>query len=168
MRAEVASQLATFRRLVGRDPTHLDSHQHVHRTEPAHSILLQLAAELSVPLRQFNADVRYQGAFYGRTSEGAPLAGAISREGLLDILANLSPGVTELGCHPGYADDLDGIYIAERAEELKVLCDPTIRSAIEAMGIRLRSFSPETNSPERQRRRWLPRWLTSPRTFRRR
>src|SRR4051794_21157272 len=30
--AEVGRQLAAFRSLVGRDPTHLDSHQHVHRT----------------------------------------------------------------------------------------------------------------------------------------
>src|SRR5262249_24976449 len=29
----LASQLAAFRRLVGRDPTHLDSHQHAHREE---------------------------------------------------------------------------------------------------------------------------------------
>src|SRR5262249_16709084 len=31
---EVGRQLAAFRSLVGRDPTHLDSHQHVHREDP--------------------------------------------------------------------------------------------------------------------------------------
>src|SRR5437763_1168331 len=31
---EVARQLATFRHLMGREPTHIDSHQHVHREEP--------------------------------------------------------------------------------------------------------------------------------------
>jgi predicted glycoside hydrolase/deacetylase ChbG (UPF0249 family) len=35
VRTETARQLAAFRRLVGCDPTHLDSHQHVHREEPA-------------------------------------------------------------------------------------------------------------------------------------
>src|ERR1051326_8120971 len=29
--AEITHQLAQFRRLVGRDPSHLDSHQHVHQ-----------------------------------------------------------------------------------------------------------------------------------------
>src|SRR5215831_10941523 len=32
---ELARQLDAFRRLMGRDPDHLDSHQHVHRNEPA-------------------------------------------------------------------------------------------------------------------------------------
>ncbi|MBA2446642.1 MAG: ChbG/HpnK family deacetylase, partial [Chloroflexi bacterium] len=41
--AEVAHQLATFRRLAGRDPTHVDSHQHVHRSEPVHSVLAETA-----------------------------------------------------------------------------------------------------------------------------
>lgn len=41
--AEATSQLKDFLKLVGGYPTHLDSHQHVHRREPVRSILLQLA-----------------------------------------------------------------------------------------------------------------------------
>src|SRR5438874_174948 len=41
--AEVRRQLEKFRTLLGRDPTHLDSHQHVHRGEPAHSVMTRLA-----------------------------------------------------------------------------------------------------------------------------
>src|SRR4051794_690524 len=37
--AEVARQLETFRALVGRNPTHLDSHQHAHRQEPTRAIV---------------------------------------------------------------------------------------------------------------------------------
>src|SRR5258708_5839654 len=48
---EVARQLAAFRRLLGREPTHIDSHQHVHREAPARSILTALARRLTVPLR---------------------------------------------------------------------------------------------------------------------
>jgi predicted glycoside hydrolase/deacetylase ChbG (UPF0249 family) len=36
--AECRSQLAAFRELLGRDPTHLDSHQHVHDGEPVASV----------------------------------------------------------------------------------------------------------------------------------
>src|SRR5919202_807658 len=39
--SEAIRQLDAFRRLVGRDPTHLDSHQHVHRWEPVLSVLLE-------------------------------------------------------------------------------------------------------------------------------
>src|SRR5688572_7525725 len=35
VRGELKSQLETFRKLVRAEPTHLDSHQHVHRKGPA-------------------------------------------------------------------------------------------------------------------------------------
>src|SRR6516165_4233132 len=56
---EIARQLAAFRLLVGRDPTHLDSHQHAHREEPFRSALIQLARELAIPVRHFSPDIRY-------------------------------------------------------------------------------------------------------------
>src|SRR5262249_54422351 len=37
---EVHRQLATFRNLMGREPSHIDSHQHVHRTDPLRSVLM--------------------------------------------------------------------------------------------------------------------------------
>ena len=46
-----SSQLSLCRELLRRDPTHLDSHQHMHTEEPARSILDGLARELGVPLR---------------------------------------------------------------------------------------------------------------------
>src|SRR6516165_8990020 len=69
---EVQRQLTIFRRLVGRDPTHLDSHQHVHRDEPVRSILLELAGALAVPLRHYCPAVRYCGDFYGQAAKGFP------------------------------------------------------------------------------------------------
>ena len=48
---EVTRQLEAFRRLLGRDPSHIDSHQHVHRNEPARSVVSQVAQRLAVPLR---------------------------------------------------------------------------------------------------------------------
>ena len=68
--AEVTRQLDAFQRLLGRDPTHLDSHQHVHRAEPLRSILVKEARRLGVGLRREGAEVRYCGAFYGRSNTG--------------------------------------------------------------------------------------------------
>src|ERR1044072_5849886 len=45
--AECREQLEIFRALLGRDPTHLDSHQHVHENEPAKSVAEALAAALA-------------------------------------------------------------------------------------------------------------------------
>src|SRR5215469_18809273 len=37
---ELSRQLSVFCDLVGRPPSHLDSHQHVHRSDPARSIMI--------------------------------------------------------------------------------------------------------------------------------
>lgn len=138
---ELARQLATFRGLVGRNPSHLDSHQHVHREQPVRSLLLDLANDLGVPVRDFSPAVRYCGDFYGQTADGYPLPDQVSVEALVAILERLPGGaITELGCHPGYADDLDTMYREERAREVTVLCDQRVRSAIAANGIQLCSF----------------------------
>lgn len=141
VRTEVRRQLAAFRALTGRVPTHVDSHQHVHLREPARSILSEIAGELAVPLRGLTPGVGYCGDFYGQTASGQPLPEIITVEKLLDILAALPPGVTELGCHPGEGDDLATMYRSERAREVAVLCDPRLRAGLRKLGIRLCSFA---------------------------
>lgn len=138
---ELASQLDLFRRLVGRDPTHLDSHQHAHRTDPVRSALIEAAERLAVPLRHFSQTVRYDGNFYGQTGIGEPYPQAISLNSLIELLKGLPPGVTEIGCHPAFDDQLDSMYAVERAEEVKVLCDPLVRATLAAEGIELITFS---------------------------
>jgi predicted glycoside hydrolase/deacetylase ChbG (UPF0249 family) len=64
----------------------------------------------------------------------------ISVDGLVHILETLPAGCTELGCHPAEHCDLDTMYRRERLEERRVLCDPRVRAAITAMGIKLCSF----------------------------
>jgi predicted glycoside hydrolase/deacetylase ChbG (UPF0249 family) len=48
--------------------------------------------------------------------------------------------VTELACHPGYADDLDTAYRAERRVEVRTLCAREVRETIAKEQIRLTSF----------------------------
>jgi chitin disaccharide deacetylase len=143
--SEVARQLDVFRRLMGCDPSHLDSHQHVHLREPIRTVLIDIARQLGVPLRHCCPHVCYRGNFYGQTAEGAPLPEAISVNGLIHILETLPPGCTELGCHPADGCDLDTMYRSERLEELRVLCDPQVRAALQTRGIELRSFKQLSN-----------------------
>lgn len=137
---EVKRQLAAFRQLMGRPPTHLDSHQHVHREQPLRGLLMDLAKELHVPLRHFSPRIQYCGNFYGQTAHCEPFAEGISTEGLMQTLQRLGHGITELGCHPGYGDDLDSMYRSERAQEVAALCDSRVLALLEAERIELRSF----------------------------
>jgi chitin disaccharide deacetylase len=139
--AEVSRQLDLFRRLMGCTPSHLDSHQHVHLREPVRTVLVDVARRLDIPLRHCCPNVCYRGNFYGQTAEGTPLPDAISVNGLIHILETLPPGYTELGCHPADGCDLDTMYRSERLEELRVLCDPQVRTSLQARGIELRSFN---------------------------
>jgi predicted glycoside hydrolase/deacetylase ChbG (UPF0249 family) len=138
--SEVWRQIATFRQLTGRDPTHLDSHQHIHKEEAlVRSLLLEFARITAVPLRHYSS-VEYCGGFYGQTAKGEARPDLLSIGRLLEIVKTLPPGLTELACHPAAANDLDTMYGSERLEELKVLCDPQLRETIEAHHIQLCSF----------------------------
>lgn len=137
--AECRGQLAAFQDLTGRDPTHLDSHQHTHMSEPVASIAAALAAELGVPLRA--RGVRYEGGFYGQTGKGEPYPEGISSERLAELIGALPAGQTELGCHPGIGSDARSSYAAEREQEVRALCDPRVRAVLEREEVRLCSFA---------------------------
>lgn len=138
---EIRAQLAAFRSLLRRDPTHIDSHQHQHLQEPARAMAARVASDLGCPLRSCNSEIEYVGGFYGQTAEGITLPDVISVEALIKIIAELTGPISELGCHPGYAVELDTMYRAEREREVKVLCDPVVRESIENLGIQLVSFA---------------------------
>jgi predicted glycoside hydrolase/deacetylase ChbG (UPF0249 family) len=139
---EVRDQLDRFQGMMERVPTHLDSHQHVHREQPVGSILTEVAAELDVPLRDQDSRVRYRGDFYGQSGTGEPMPQGVSVDALELIIGSLPQGWTELGCHPGEPDDeLVSMYRTERAMELEVLCDPRVRQTIERHGVVLASFA---------------------------
>ncbi|HET7509351.1 MAG TPA: ChbG/HpnK family deacetylase [Solirubrobacterales bacterium] len=136
---ECRAQLDRFRSLLGRDPTHLDSHQHVHESDPAKRVTEALAAELGVPLR--NRAIRYEGGFYGQSGKGDPYPEGIAPARLSELIRTLPPGWTEIGCHPAAGPVPTSSYDAEREIELATLCDPRVREALAESGVRLRSFA---------------------------
>jgi predicted glycoside hydrolase/deacetylase ChbG (UPF0249 family) len=136
---ECRGQLEAFRELLDRDPTHLDSHQHTHMTEPVATVAAALAAEIGVPLR--GRGIRYEGGFYGQAARGEPWPQGIAVEHLIELIGLLPQGWTELGCHPGLGVESESSYGPEREVEVEALCDPRVRAAIEQEGIELRSFA---------------------------
>jgi predicted glycoside hydrolase/deacetylase ChbG (UPF0249 family) len=61
-------------------------------------------------------------------------------DALIRIFAALPSGVTELACRPVLDDELQSTYRGERAQEVRVLCDPRVREAMASEGIGLLAF----------------------------
>jgi predicted glycoside hydrolase/deacetylase ChbG (UPF0249 family) len=140
VRGEVANQLGRFHKLMDRSPTHIDSHQHVHRIEPIASIVADFARSLGCPVRQAAPGIAACGDFYGQAADGSPLSDAIGPDALISLVRRLEPGITEVACHPAADDDFDNVYASERGRELLTLCDPAVRHEILSSGIVLTSF----------------------------
>lgn len=144
---ELRAQVNAFLMLLGRAPTHLDSHHHVGRFSPIREIIWGLARALGVPVRSQDAEVRQAARAAGlRTpdhffGESGPDP-YWSVERLLAHLAALPEGVSEFMTHPGYfdADLAYSRYGKQREVELQGLTDPKVLRAVEAYGVRLCHF----------------------------
>jgi predicted glycoside hydrolase/deacetylase ChbG (UPF0249 family) len=144
---EIRRQVQIFIELVGREPDHLDSHQHVHMSGAARDECSKVAAALGIPLRGVDAQVYFCNDYYGQRRMAEPYPDGISRANLLSVISAAPPGWIELMCHPGYAAGLDSVYATEREVELAVLTDPTLPDDLRAMGVELRSFAELSSLP---------------------
>ena len=147
-RDEFRRQLDRFIHLLGRSPTHVDSHRHVHRAPHLWPHFRDWAAPLGVPVRG-DDQVRFVGGFYGQWEWMVTDLEHISVAALQQMLRNeVAPGVTEFSCHPGYVtDDYHAVYLAERETEVATLTDPLIRQTITDLGIHLISYADYAHLP---------------------
>jgi predicted glycoside hydrolase/deacetylase ChbG (UPF0249 family) len=139
---ELARQLERFRELTGRDPTHFDSHHHVHsRTERRLATFTALVEPLAIPVRH-DGRIAYIGDFWAQTDAGATDLRRVGRSSLLELVATqVGEGLTELACHPARVNgDFRSSYRDERAAELATLTEPRLRAEIEASGVTLVSY----------------------------
>ncbi len=147
IRRELCAQLVVFEVLVGKPPSHLDSHHHSALHPSVQPVFAEVAKERGLRVRASNpwarAELRelelstpdyFLDSFYG---EGATL------ENLRSLLEDLPEGTSELMCHPGYADQpllAGSSYAKEREREFEILCDPAVRALVNENGIELISF----------------------------
>jgi predicted glycoside hydrolase/deacetylase ChbG (UPF0249 family) len=138
---EIRRQLTEFRRLLGREPSHVDAHHNVFRLEHLTPIFQSVAAELDRPLRE-HSPVIYFSDFYGQWDDGKSHPEWIGPDNLIEMLAErIGPGTTELSCHPGYVDPaLDSSYHADREIELRTLCDIRVRNYIDTSDLVLINY----------------------------
>jgi chitin disaccharide deacetylase len=147
VRAEVEAQVARFQELVGRLPTHIDTHHHVGLYPPVRDVVLDAARALGVAVRSQDAAARTRARsaglrttdhFFGESGPDAYWSAART----LAHLRALPPGVSEFMCHPGRFDDDLGYsrYGRQREVEMAGLGTAGARAAAAALGIDLRHF----------------------------
>ncbi len=151
VRDEFRRQLDIFHDLLGRTPTHIDSHRHAHRETKVMPVFRELVKPLGVPLRD-DGRVRFVGGFYAQWEwmvtnleyVSVPFLQRMLREEVYD-------GWTEFSCHPGYPSlGYTAVYLSEREAEVRTLTDPRIRHTIEDLGIRLVSYGDFQHPVSRQ------------------
>jgi predicted glycoside hydrolase/deacetylase ChbG (UPF0249 family) len=140
-RDEFNRQLERFVQLLGRMPTHIDSHRHAHREEHLLPSFLEWTAELGLPVRG-DGRVRFVGGFYAQWEWKVTQLEYVSVPCLQKMLRDeVPPGFTEFSCHPGYiTSDYQGVYSDEREAEIRTLIDPRVRQTIDETGIELISY----------------------------
>jgi predicted glycoside hydrolase/deacetylase ChbG (UPF0249 family) len=147
VRAEAEAQIERFEKLVGRPPTHIDTHHHVGLHAPVRDVVLDVARALGVAVRSQDAAARSRARSAGlRTTdhffgESGPDAYWSAGRTLAHLRA-LPPGASEFMCHPGRFDEDLGYsrYGRQREVEMTGLGTARARAAAAALGIELRHF----------------------------
>lgn len=148
---EYRAQYRKARQLLGRAPSHLDSHHWVHDHPALEWAIGELARETGAAARIHSGEQRERLRARGvRTPDHFArefqYEGKVGVDALLALLQRIATngGVTELMCHPGEPDE--GLakrsgYARERATELATLTDPRVRAAPKDLGITLATFA---------------------------
>jgi len=166
--AEWDAQILKFISVTGRNPDHLDSHHHAtYFSEPLFEKFLGLAKRYACPVRiplpcpsgycdglpdalcvSARDFVPRLTATFGTKKPdwfiGTFYNGDATYEQLALIIGRLEPGISEIMCHPGYADRalIEGsAYNKPREREIEILALDLIRQMITERGIRLMNFS---------------------------
>lgn len=168
VKAEWRTQVEKFQSATGFTPDHLDSHHHISFLSPGlFQVMLELAQAFGCSIRfptgqaatdmlgdfpievareclerNLNLLAQYKPhhpdnflkSFYDENATHAAL---------LDLLINLPDGITEIMCHPGYADKElmnSSIYHHQRESELSILTNSDILDFVKKSKIELINF----------------------------
>lgn len=129
----------------GINPTHLDSHHHVHALPAVLPVIVKFALWRGIPVRPSTPSVRAYLQRYGIAHPSAFSAdffrkNDISRISFLSILDGSTSPSLEIMCHPGRNTELlekTSSYAGEREIELSVLADPGLVGEVLGRGWRL-------------------------------
>ncbi|HFZ8996012.1 TPA: chitin disaccharide deacetylase [Citrobacter freundii] len=145
---ELACQYQRFIDLFGREPTHLDSHHHVHMFPQILPLVADFAAQRGIALRlDRQAGVKalppglrstegFSSEFYGEA-----LSEALFLQ-ILDASAAKGEQSLEIMCHPAFVDNTlrQSAYCFPRLTELEILTSTSLKQAIAQRGYRCGTF----------------------------
>jgi predicted glycoside hydrolase/deacetylase ChbG (UPF0249 family) len=143
---EWRAQLARFRQ-TGLEPSHLDTHHHIHKRPEVLGVFVELARELGLPARALSDEMRRDldaagvahadvcvTRFFGEDLTVARFLSLVDAA----FAALCGQGTVEIMCHPGHNDDaLAAIstYAVGREEELRVFCLPELPQLLAGRGV---------------------------------
>ena len=147
---ELECQYRRFIALFGCEPTHIDSHHHVHMIASVYPIVASFAREKGVALRIDRQLAQRDGLDQdaARSSEGFAsefYGEAISEALLLQILDDSirrEEASLEVMCHPAFIDHaiMSSAYCHPRLAELEVLTSEVLKYAVAERGYRLGTY----------------------------
>ena len=146
---EYRAQYERARELIGREPTHVDTHHWVHDHPALSWAVCELARATGAAARTHTPAQRDEYRAKGvRTPDHFTREfqhpGHIEVADLLALLSRVEDGVTELMCHPGEPDPAlvaTSAYARERPIELAALTDARVRAALDQRQIKLSTFA---------------------------
>ncbi len=174
LREELKSQVTTFKNALGTLPDHLDAHHFIHLYPPFFEVYLDLADSFKLPARipipRQEAELDHMPPIIGNTPpETAKQIGrtdqhllaaraikttdhfvatfydkTVSVPFLMEILASLPQGSSELMTHPGLLDDqlrAESRYNVQREDELAVLTNSQVIEYLDRLDIQLITFA---------------------------
>ncbi|ALR76530.1 chitin disaccharide deacetylase [[Enterobacter] lignolyticus] len=147
---ELDRQYHRFVELFGSEPTHIDSHHHVHMIPQIFPLVAEFAKSKGVAMRiDRGLAARYQLDDSGvRSSDGfaSEFYGEAISDSLflqtLDTSAGLGERSLEVMCHPAFVDNtiMGSAYCYPRLAELDVLTSPSLKYAVAERGYRLGTY----------------------------
>jgi len=141
---ELTTQMNLFTTLVGKLPTHIDSHHHMHMLPQYRGVFDRVAKDFGVVMRSLplwrqdklakkEEYIQFNDDFYGLD---------LTVQSLISIMTRYAETL-EIMSHPGYIDDdLHAIssYTEARLIELEILKSPELRQFIDDVGIELVTY----------------------------
>ena len=134
-----------FIEMMGKKPTHIDSHHHVHLQDNLLPIATRIAKEYDLPMR-----LRPETVVEGYEYEKALMLPGFYEETAVpayfteNTFGIWEEEIIEIMCHPAFVDQrlLDiSSYALPRANEMKTLRDPELKQWIKDNNIELTTFA---------------------------
>ena len=127
-------QIEKFKQITGKAPDHIDVHKILHRSKALDDVLRAYSAKNNTPVRQLGF-AKFIYSYYGPDA-----GGDVSVAQFKLAIDQATDEYNEIMCHVGYCDDYlreHSSYSEAREQELKTLCNPTLKDYIAQKDLQL-------------------------------